>query len=119
MPLDPDWEALLRMAALGVLRVVTIRDAGILVGFMLNTIGPPLFYKGTLHGSTIAYWLDPVYRVGWFPVKLFRRNLEFLKQWGCKRVFIAADAGFRDGRMGLVFRRLGYRVHETHYARVL
>lgn len=128
IPLDPDWDGLLRMAAFGTLRVVTVRHEGTLsredgrerpgalVGFMLNTIGPPLFYKGTLHGSTIAYWLEPACRLGWFPVKLFRKNLALLKEWGCVRVFIAADAGFKDGRMGKVFERLGYHVHETHYA---
>ena len=116
--LDPDWDQLLRMTAAGVLRVVTVRDEGTLVGFMLNVVNRPLFY-GALHGSTIAYWLDPVYRAGWFPVKLFRRNLDFLKEWGCVRVFIAADTGYKDGRMGRVFERLGYHVHETHYAKVL
>jgi hypothetical protein len=117
--LDPDWDALLRMTATGVLRVVTVRDEGVLVGFLLNTIGPALFYKSTMHGSTIAYWLDPVYRTGWFPVKVFRRNLELLREWGVKRTFIAADAGFKDGRMGRVFERLGYDLHELHYSQVL
>ena len=114
--LDPDWDALLMMTAAGRLRVVTVRDEGVLVGFMLNTVGPPLFYKSTLHGSTIAYWLDPIYRVGWFPVRLFRRTMELLREWGVKRAFIAADAGFKDGRMGRVFERIGYELHETHYA---
>lgn len=114
--LDPDWDALLRMTAAGCLRVVTVRQDGVLVGFMLNTIGPPLFYKGTLHGSTIAYWLEPALRAGWFPIKMFRYNLGLMKEWGVRRAFIAADAGFKGGRMGTVFRRLGYELHETHYA---
>jgi hypothetical protein len=117
--LDPDWDQLLRMTATGILRVVTVRDAGVLVGFLLNTVGPALFYKSTLHASTIAYWLDPVFRTGWFPVKVFRRNVELLREWGVKRTFIAADAGYRDGRMGKVFERLGYELHELHYSQVL
>lgn len=116
--LDPDWDRLLRMTAAGALRVVTVRDGETLVGFMLNVIGPALFHKSTIQGSTVAYWLDPVFRAGWFPVKLFRRNLELLKEWGCERVFIAADAGFKSGRMGRVFERLGYRMDEMHYAKV-
>lgn len=116
--LDPDWDQLLRMTATGMLRVVTVRDEGTLVGFLLNTLGPALFYKSTLHASTIAYWLDPVYRAGWFPVKVFRRNLELLREWGVKRAFIAVDASYKNGRMGMVFRRLGYELHETHYSMV-
>lgn len=116
--LDPDWDALLQMTAMGRLRVVTVREGGTLVGFMLNTVGSALFYKSTLHGSTIAYWLDPALRAGWFPIRMFRYNLDLMRQWGVKRAFIAADAGFKDGRMGAVFRRLGYELHETHYAKV-
>lgn len=116
--LDPDWDALLRMTVQGGLRIVTVRQDGVLVGFILNTVGAPLFYRGTLHASTIAYWLDPALRSGWFPIKLMRRNVELLREWGVKRAFIAVDVRFKDGRMGKVFERLGYHIHETHYAQV-
>jgi GNAT superfamily N-acetyltransferase len=119
VPLDPDWEALLRLTALGFLRVVTVRDKDMLVGFILNVVGQPhLMYRSTPHGTTLAYWLSPEFRRGWFPVKLFRQNLDLLREWGCRRVFIAADAGYKNGRMGRVFERLGYRILETSYAAV-
>lgn len=117
--LDPDWSGLLRLTAAGSLRVVTIRDAGCMVGFMLNVVQPHPFYKSTLHGTTIAYWLDPLYRSGWFPVKFLRRNIAFLREWGCKRIFIAADLLFQNGRAGALFKRVGYEPHEMHYAMVL
>ena len=117
--LSPDWETLLRMSALGLLQVVTIRDADVLSGFLLNIIQPRhLFYKMP-HASTVAYWLEPALRVGWFPVKMFRRNLELLRERGVARAFIAADAGYRAGRAGLIFQRVGYEKYETHYRQVL
>lgn len=119
VPLDPDWASLLRMTSAGILRTVTVRQDGVLVGFILNVVGGHLMYHGTCHGITNAYWLDPLYRTGWFPVKLFRRNLDFLRSWGAKRVFIAADLDFQDGRVGKVFERLGYAKHELAYARML
>ena len=119
VPLDPDWEALLRLTALGFLRIVTVRNGDILVGFILNVVNQPhLMYRSTPHGTTIAYWLSPEFRAGWFPIKLFRRNVELLREWGCRRIFIAADSGYKDGRMGHVFERLGYKPHETTYAMV-
>jgi GNAT superfamily N-acetyltransferase len=119
VPLDPDWVSLLRMTAAGLLRVVTARQDGALVGFILNIVGPHLMYHGTCHGTTIDYWLDPICRAGWFPVKFLRRNVELLREWGAKRAFIAADAGYKDGRAGKLFERLGYAKHEVHYARML
>lgn len=117
--LAPDWETLLRMSAVGALQVVTVRDKALL-GFLLNLIDRRhLFYTNRVQGSTIAYWLDPALRSGWFPVKLFRRNLEFLRECGVNRAFIAADAGFNAGRAGLIFQRVGYELHETHYKMVL
>lgn len=114
--LDPDWEGLLRMTAQGALRVVTVRSNGAAVGFILNVVGPALFHRSSIQGATVAYWLDPAFRAGWFPIKLMRRNVELMREWKVQRAFIAADAGYKSGRMGKVFERLGYRLHETHYA---
>src|ERR1700752_360454 len=38
IPLDPDWDALLRMTATGTLKIVTVRFEGRLVGFLLNVV---------------------------------------------------------------------------------
>jgi GNAT superfamily N-acetyltransferase len=115
----PDWENMLRLAAVDMLQVVTVREATLL-GFLLNIIQPRhLFYRDIVHASTIAYWLDPSLRTGWFPIKLFRRNLDFLRERGVKRAFIAADAAFHAGRAGLIFQRVGYTLYETHYKQVL
>lgn len=118
VPLDPDWDALLRMTAMGTLKVVTIRFEERLVGFILNVVMPTLFYKSTIHGTTIAVWIEPAYRIGWFPIRLLRQNVEYLKGWGCRRLFIAADVGYKEGRMASIFRRIGYELHETTYKMV-
>ena len=117
--LDPDWMGLLRMEAFGQLALLTARADGPLVGFVLNSLqGRHLFYK-MKSASTIAYWLDPVFRTGMFAVRMFRRNLEMLKERGAQKVYIAADLHYLDGRAGKLFERLGYELHETHYSKVL
>lgn len=115
---DPDWAALYRMAMAGTLRVVTARDAGLLVGFAFNVVGPHLMYKGTCHGITNAIWLDPAYRIGWQPMKFLRANLEFLKSWGVKRACIGEDAA-KPRSLAKVYERLGYRLTEQLYDKVL
>lgn len=114
---DPDWPQLLRMAALGALKVLTARDDGVLVGFAFSVVGPHLMYRSVIHGITNAIWLDPAYRAGWFPVRFLRANLDMLRDAGCRRVCIGHDAGWP--RLGKVFERLGYKCDEVLYAQVL
>src|ERR1700676_2563598 len=47
---DPDWQQMLRMTAAGALRTVTARDAGALVGFVFNIVGPHLMHKAMVYG---------------------------------------------------------------------
>jgi hypothetical protein len=42
-----------------------------------------------------------------------------LARMGVKRVHVAVKSGYKDGRVGLVFRRLGYKLHEQTYSRRL
>lgn len=113
---EPDWPQLLRMAATGVLKVLTARDNGVLVGFAFSIIGPHLMWRSVIHGITNAIWLDPAYRFGWFPVRFLRANLDVLRELGCKRVCIA-HAATTPG-LGKVYKRLGYTLDELSYAQV-
>ncbi len=112
---DPDWPQLLRLEAAGILRILTVRDRGLLVGFAFSLVGPHLMYRHATHGITNAVWLDPAYRAGWFPLKFLRANMEMLRKAGCKRVCIAHDAA--TPRLAKVYERLGYKLDELCYAR--
>lgn len=117
--LDPDWQALLRMDAFGQLVLLTARADDVLVGFALSALQERHLFYRVKAASTIAYWLDPAFRAGMFAVRMFRRNLELLKERGAQKAYIAADLHYLDGRAGKLFERLGYELHETHYAKVL
>lgn len=108
---DPDWQGMMHMAATGQLRMVTARYGDILIGFCLNILSRPLMYKTTIFGTTFAVWLDKPYRWGLNGLKLVRRNKELLLEWGCQRLYIAAE----NPRLGKVYARLGYRFEEAHY----
>jgi GNAT superfamily N-acetyltransferase len=116
-PSDPDWTSLLRMTAAGQLKLVTVRDNGLLVGFAFTTISPHLMFKSVMYGFTHAVWLDPAYRSGWLPVKFLRFNLERLKELGCQRVSIGRNVHWP--RLDKVYRRLGYELEELLYVRTL
>jgi GNAT superfamily N-acetyltransferase len=113
-PLDPDWQGLFRMTAVGMLKLITARFDGLLVGFACTNIGQHLMFKSTPHGITFAVWLDPAYRTGGNGYKLLRFNRDFLLGLGCKRLCISTDA--RSPRLGKVYERLGYKFDELSYA---
>jgi len=126
IPLDPDWDRYFLLAQTGTLRVRTARVDGVLAGYIFNLVGPGLHYRSTLHAEIEMFWLDPVYRgmgvVGmnhWFVSDWFRDNDEDLRALGVKRISVAVKNGYRDGRVAVVFKRLGYLPIETVMSKVL
>ena len=124
IPLDPDWDRYFALAQVGTLRVRTARVDGVLAGYIFNMVGPHLHYRSTLHAEIEMFWLDTAYRgigvVGmnhWFVMDWFRDNDADLKALGVKRISVAVKNGYKDGRVGLVFQRLGYSARETVFVR--
>jgi GNAT superfamily N-acetyltransferase len=117
--LDPDWDRYLAMDAAGLLVVTTARVAGVLVGYIFNIVGPHLHYRSTAHAELEMFWLDPAWRGLWFSLRWFRGNDDMLRELGVKRVHVAVKNGYKDGRVGVIFKRLGYLPVETVYSKVL
>jgi GNAT superfamily N-acetyltransferase len=111
-PLDPDWQALLRGAALGQVMLVTARHEGVLVGFALSVLYTHCFHRTVAHAQTHE-WLDPAYRVGPFGLEFLKFNAEMLREKGAKRAYIATG----NERVGKVYERAGYRFEEAAYVR--
>ena len=119
IPLDPDWDRYLQMSIVGMLRVTTARAGDTLAGYIFNLVGPHLHYRSTLFANLEMFWLDPVYRGGSFSLHWFRANADMLRELGVKRVTVETKNGYMDGRVGLIFKRLGYKPIETVWARTL
>jgi GNAT superfamily N-acetyltransferase len=135
IPLDPDWDRYLQMSLAGMLRVMTARSFdllpgyapseessrkfGIIVGYIFNLVGPHLHYRSTLFANLEMFWLDPAYRGGPFALRWFKANADMLKELGVKKVTVETKNGYMDGRVGLIFKRLGYKPIETVWARTL
>lgn len=113
VPLDPDWERYMALDASGNLIVFTARIGQTLAGYIFNIVGPHLHYRSTPHAEIEMFWLDPVYRGGFFPVRWFRGNDTMLRELGVMRVHVAVKNHFMAGRAGSIFRRLGYLPKET------
>lgn len=118
-PLDPDWDKYFALDISGILRFVTVRSGNLLVGYISNLVSSHLHSKSTLVCEIEMFWLEPVYRYGWNGIRMFRYNDDYLKSLGVKLVHVSEKLRFRGGKVGLVFKRLGYRIVETNWGRVL
>ena len=121
LPLDIDWDRYFDMALVGILRCLTVRSAGALVGYCFVIVHPHLHYASTLFAQTDIYWLDPVFRRGSTGIRMFREVETYLRAGGCKVVYVNVKLHFlkERGTLDKLFRRLGFAPVETLYSKVL
>jgi hypothetical protein len=132
---DPDWGRYMAMDEMGTLKIMTARCARcarcggggtpesglsggpVLVGYIFSTIYPHIHNQTEINADIIRFWLDPIFRGGWFPYRWFKENDAMLRGLGAKRVSVPVKNHFLDGRVGSIFRRLGYKPIETVWSR--
>jgi len=121
IPLAPDWDKYHILDFDGNLRILTVRDNGMLVGYMFLILGPGLHYVTTLQAQVDMFWLDPLYRAGWFPMTMFRELERYCRELKVVRLFLSEKAHFeRDrGGLGVIFKRLGFEVQDILWAKQL
>lgn len=117
IPLEPDWDKYMLLWAQGHLVVMTMRAGDALIGYIFNLIGPHLHYRSMLHAEIEMFWLDPIYRGTSRTMRWFKANDDMLREIGVKRVMVAVKNHFLAGRVGSIFRRLGYLPVETNWSR--
>jgi hypothetical protein len=117
IPLDPDWDRMFMLEAQGILHVTTARADGVLVGYIFNIVTRHLHYKSNLFAEIDMFWLDPSYRGTWFWLRWFKDNQRMLDKLGVKHVHVGIKNHFMAGRVGNIFRRLGYKPVETMWAK--
>lgn len=113
IPLAPDWDKYYTLDVTGVLKVLTVRDKGMLVGYGFLLIGPHLHYTTTrwVHGD--MFWLDPLYRQGWTGVRLFKELIRGAREMEGAILQLVAKHHFEDGRVEKLLKRLGFTPVET------
>ena len=84
VPLDPQYDIYLTREALGQVCYVTLREAGILIGYIVSFVAPGLHYKSCLTGTGDIFFVYPDRRGHGAGVILFTAWLEELKRRGVK-----------------------------------
>lgn len=118
-PLDPNWDLYYSWDVQNVLRILTVRSEGALVGYLFLLLSTHVDHKTLLYAQAEKFWLDPVFRQGWTGVKMFKEALAASKTWGAIEFAVPVELHVMDGRLATMLKRLGFRPVETIHSRRL
>lgn len=116
VPLDPDYALYDALNDSGSLMLVTLRQAGSLVGYFIGFVKTGLHYASCLTLTMDIYWTHPAIRGGTAALRLFRCVLAEAKRRGASRVFFGSKLHQDSGRL---FKALGFKPVETWYSKML
>lgn len=120
--LAPDWEKAFILERLGCLKVLGLRCDGALVGYNAFSISPHIHSRFALHAINDVLYVAPEHR-GSAGVRLIRTAERKLKELGVVRVVYATKPTAKVGRTGTttgdILAKMGYRLYEEVYSRLL
>jgi L-amino acid N-acyltransferase YncA len=116
VPLDIDHERYDALDEGGALHIVTVRRAGVLIGYHVAIVSTHLHYKSTLHGITDVYYIAPEARHGVTGMRLFQWVEREMKALGVRKLFTATKLHLDQGAL---FEHLGYQPVERLYAKII
>ena len=113
--LNPDWDAYGQLDASGSLRVFTVRDDELLVGYFVVIVSRSLHYKDHLFANNDIIFVLPEYRKGTTGIKLIDFAERELEAEGVRLLNInTKDHQSFDA----ILQRRGYQMIERVYSKV-
>ena len=98
-PFDPDWDMYKAMANSGVLRTITCRNDGELIGYIVFFIQPHPHYKSCKTAYEDVYFVKKEYRKGRVGIKLFQYAEMALKRIGVNRIIVHTKVHLDNSRL--------------------
>lgn len=114
--LDPDYSRYEEVEKRNGLRVITARENGRLVGYIVFFIYKHLHYKSVLVASDDIHFICKEKRAGSVGIRLFREGERALRAAGVKFILVRCKAKHDHSR---IFEHLGYRPFDIMYAKEL
>jgi len=115
-PLNPDWDAYKNMANSGMLRTITCRNDGELIGYIAFFIQPHVHYKDCKTAYEDVYFIKKEYRKGRVGIKLFQYAEKVLKERGINRIIAHTKIHLDNSRL---FEYLGYKHTDKLFTKIL
>jgi GNAT superfamily N-acetyltransferase len=115
-PFDPDWDMYKTMANAGMLRTITCRNDGELIGYIAFFIQPHPHYKSCKTAYEDVYFIKKEYRKGRVGIKLFQYAEQALKRIGVNRIIVHTKIHLDNSRL---LNYLGYDLTDKVFTKVI
>lgn len=116
IPLSPNYDEYLRLDDAHVLIVVTVRDAGVMIGYFLGFVAPHLHYSTCLTCTMDIFYIVKDYRQHGVGMGLFKYTEFVLKKMGVKK-WVVGSKLHKDATF--LFEKLDFSPIETYHAKYL
>ena len=113
VPLDPQYGIYLAREDAGELLMVTLREAGRMVGYFIGFVAPGLHYRTCLTLTMDIFYVHPEVRCRHGGVRLFKAVQAEAKRRGVQRMFVGSKCHADASRL---FEALGYKEVERYYS---
>ena len=115
-PLLPDYEAYGRLTVNNMLRCITCRAEGNLIGYVMFIVQPHLHYMTCKTAFEDLYFVKKEFRRGRIGIKLFQYAEDVLRQEGVNRIIMHTKIHLDNSRL---FEYLGYKHTDKLYTKIL
>lgn len=117
IPLDPDEARYQEAEDSGALRIYTMREGEMLIGYAVFVVCTNAHYSGSLQAVQDIVFVDPDYRRGGTGLKLLRYAERELRLEDVEVIY--HHVKLAHPRLGSLLERMGYSPNETIYAKRL
>jgi GNAT superfamily N-acetyltransferase len=115
-PLDPDLDAYKALAAAKMLRTITCRADGELIGYIVFTINRHMHYRTCVTAFEDLYFVRKDYRKGRVGIRLFQYAEKVLKQFGVNRIVLHTKVHLDNSKL---FEYLDYKWTDKVFTKIL
>jgi len=115
-PLNPDYDAYRRIGDAGLLRTITCRNDGELIGYIVFFIQPHVHYKDCKTAFEDVYFVKKEYRKGRIGIKLFQYAEYALKRIGVNRIIMHTKVHMDNSKL---FEYLDYKWTDKVFSKML
>lgn len=115
-PLEPNWDAYRAYANGGMLRTITCRNDGELIGYIVFFIQPHPHYKSCITAYEDVYYIRKDYRKGRVGIKLFQYAEKVLKERGVHRMVIHTKVHLDNSRL---LEYMDYKLTDKLFSKLL
>ena len=116
IPYNPDWDRAFALERQGILKVLSARRAGLLIGVNCFMVMDYFHSRGVLHAFNDLIYVAPHYR-GIAGPMLVRHAERLLAPMGVRRIFYSAKV--KTPKTGAFFEAMGYYRFEKVFAKVM